>query len=81
MKCDLLSPISQALAFLLAGTDTTSNAMVIGFFHVLNNPAIKKKLESELVAAWPDKDISLSYEQLEKLPYLVSNTLLVLCRC
>ncbi|KAF9019764.1 cytochrome P450 [Hymenopellis radicata] len=64
------SLMEEALAFLLAGTDTTSNAMVIGFFHVLNNPAIKKKLESELVAAWPDKDIPLSYEQLEKLPYL-----------
>ena len=31
-----------------------------------------KRLEDELINAWPEKDSPFSYEQAEKLPYLVS---------
>ncbi|KAF8882793.1 cytochrome P450 [Mucidula mucida] len=62
--------IDEAVVLLVAGTDTSSNAMTIGFFHLLSNPAIMKTLQSELQAAWPEKDMPFSYEMAEKLPYL-----------
>ncbi|KAF9019730.1 cytochrome P450 [Hymenopellis radicata] len=52
------------------GTDTSSNAMTIGFFHLLANESVKKTLQAELREAWPEKDTPFSYEMAEKLPYL-----------
>ncbi|KAF9039634.1 cytochrome P450 [Hymenopellis radicata] len=62
--------IDEALVLLVAGTDTSSNAMSIGFFHLVSNPEAMKKLQAELQAAWPEKDTPFSYEMAEKLPYL-----------
>ncbi len=50
--------------------------MTIGFFHLMANESIKKKLQAELCKAWPEKDTPFSYEMAEKLPYLVSSCLL-----
>ncbi len=61
----------QAQTFLIAGTDTTSNAMSIGFFHVLNDPSVRAKLVAELKATWPEKESPMPYDSLEKLSYLV----------
>ncbi|KAF9019739.1 cytochrome P450 [Hymenopellis radicata] len=62
--------IDEAMALLIAGTDTSSNAMTIGFFHLLANEGVKKTLQAELREAWPEKDTPFSYEMAEKLPYL-----------
>ncbi|KAF9003841.1 cytochrome P450 [Hymenopellis radicata] len=62
--------IEEAILLLIAGTDTSSNAMTVGFFHLLSNELVKKKLKAELKAAWPEKDTPFSYEMLEKLPLL-----------
>ncbi|KAF9019737.1 cytochrome P450 [Hymenopellis radicata] len=62
--------IDEAMVLLIAGTDTASNAMTIGFFHLLANEGIKKTLQAELREAWPEKDTPFSYEMAEKLPYL-----------
>ncbi len=59
------------MVLLIAGTDTSSNAMTIGFFHLMANEGLKKKLQAELREAWPEKDTPFSYEMAEKLPYLV----------
>ncbi|KAK0199458.1 cytochrome P450 [Desarmillaria ectypa] len=59
---------AQSLHF--AGTDTTGNAMTVGFFHVLNDPSVRAKLVAELKAMWPEKESPMSYSSLEKLPYL-----------
>ncbi|KAG7453091.1 cytochrome P450 [Guyanagaster necrorhizus] len=66
------SLLDEAQNLLFAGTDTTSNAMTVGFFYVLNDPAIHAKLTSEIFAAWPIKELPVSYEVLEKLPYLTA---------
>ncbi|KAF9019732.1 cytochrome P450 [Hymenopellis radicata] len=55
---------------LAAGTDTTSNAMTVGLFHLLADESARKKLQAELQEAWPDKDAPFSYQMAEKLPYL-----------
>ncbi|SJL17057.1 uncharacterized protein ARMOST_20598 [Armillaria ostoyae] len=64
------SLLEEAQTFFIAGTDTTSNAMSVGFFHVLNNPSVRGKLVAELKATWPEKEPPMPYDSLEKLPYL-----------
>lgn len=63
--------ISEAINLLLAESDTIRNACVVGTFHVLNDRGIHSKLLTELDNAWPDKNVPIKYEVLEKLPYLV----------
>ena len=43
----------------------------MGTFHVLDNERISAILFQELQQAWPDIDVKMGYEALEKLPYLV----------
>ncbi|KAK0222323.1 cytochrome P450 [Armillaria fumosa] len=62
--------LEEAQTFLIAGTDTSSNAMAMGFFHVLNDLSVRAKLVAELKAMWPEKDSPMPYDSLEKLPYL-----------
>ena len=60
----------EALMLLTAGNDTVSNAMILGLYEVLSAPAVKAKLVREILAANPDPDHELSYEQVRSLPYL-----------
>lgn len=53
-----------------AGLETTSYALCVGTFHIVNTPHIYNKLHSELVREFPDKNITPSLPALEKLPYL-----------
>ncbi|KAF9019745.1 cytochrome P450 [Hymenopellis radicata] len=62
--------IEEAMVLLVAGTDTTSNAMTVGLFHLLSDESAGKKLQAELQAAWPEKDAPFTFEMAEKLPYL-----------
>ncbi|SJK99238.1 uncharacterized protein ARMOST_02529 [Armillaria ostoyae] len=62
--------LADAQTFLFAGTDTTSNAMIVGFFNVLNNPSVRAKLLAELKAMRPETESPMLYDSLEKLPYL-----------
>ena len=43
-----------------------------GVFYLLRNPEVKERLVDEVRAAWPVLDEAPSYEELEKLPFLVS---------
>ncbi|KAF8901800.1 cytochrome P450 [Mucidula mucida] len=62
--------IEEAVVLLIAGTDTSSNAMTIGFFHLMANEGVKHKLQAELREAWPEKETPFSFEMAEKLTYL-----------
>ncbi|KAK1220238.1 hypothetical protein PQX77_017003 [Marasmius sp. AFHP31] len=53
-----------------AGTETIGNACIIGTFHLLNDRAILGKLRKELDEIWKDVEDYVSFERLEKLPYL-----------
>lgn len=63
---------------LLAGMDTTANALVVGTWEVLQNEEVYRKLTEELFRAIPNKNSKLSADMLDKLPYLVESTA-VLC--
>ncbi|KAF4594099.1 hypothetical protein EYR40_008898 [Pleurotus pulmonarius] len=62
----------EALALLIAGSDTLGNTCNIGFFNVLNQPSILRKLTAELKEAWPDQDHPVGLVTLEKLSYLTA---------
>jgi len=64
--------LHEGLNLRFAGSETVGGACTAATFYLLRNPAAKKRLVDELVAAWPDVDQYLGYEELEKLPYLVS---------
>ena len=61
----------EALVYVHAGTDTSSDALAAGTLHVLDSPAIHARLRAELDAAWPRLAERPRWEDLEALPYLV----------
>lgn len=54
-----------------AGTDQTTNTLILGTVHVLDNRKIYRKMMDELVEAWPNIMDRPRFEDLESLPYLV----------
>jgi cytochrome P450 len=60
----------EMFTILTAGGETTGNAMTIITYYVLSDPEIYRKLVSELKTAFTEKQTSLEYLTLEKLPYL-----------
>lgn len=57
---------------LFAGTDTVSNTVMLAIFHILEQPAVYKRLQDELIEFWPDLNTTPRYEELEKLPFLAA---------
>ena len=57
--------------FVGAGTETTGNTLTVIVFHLLSNPEKAKKLKEEVRAAYSPSG-PLNYQQLARLPYLVS---------
>jgi cytochrome P450 len=62
----------EARNLFAAGSHTTGTTLMTGTFHILRNPEAKQRLVDELHTVWPVLDHTPSYEQLEKLPFLVS---------
>ena len=62
----------EAQNLFAAGSHTTGTTLMTGTFHILRNPEVKQRLVDELHTVWPVLDHAPSYEQLEKLPFLVS---------
>jgi cytochrome P450 len=58
-----------------AGTETTSNALTVITFHLLENPGKLRRLRDELRRLEPDQNAELKLRDLEQLPYLVSPSL------
>ena len=72
---------AEAVFMLLAGMDTTSNALVVGTWEILQNKQVHQKLMKELYEVIPDKNSDFNADTLDKLPYLVElASVLCLCR-
>lgn len=61
----------EAQALMFGGADTTGNTLMLGTFHLLENPDLLKRLKDELYEHWPDLEKVPRFEDLEKLPFLV----------
>jgi Cytochrome P450 len=57
---------------MFAGSDTVSNVLMIGFFHLLQRPSIQKRLRDELLESWPELHNAPTFETLETLPLLTA---------
>ncbi|KAM3069575.1 hypothetical protein ACMFMG_005676 [Clarireedia jacksonii] len=65
--------MDEAQALIFGGVDTTSNATMLGIHHLLDNPPMVQRLQSELRSIWPDLNSPPPrFEDLEKLPYLTA---------
>ena len=62
----------EAQTMIFAGTDTVGNTLMVGTFYMLENESLVKRLKEELRVHWPDIDKTPRYEDLQKLPFLVS---------
>ena len=60
----------EGVLFIVAGNETTGNALSIITFHVLNNNNVGAKLKRELLQAIPDEQTIPQWQLLETLPYL-----------
>ncbi|KAJ5503276.1 hypothetical protein N7463_006150 [Penicillium fimorum] len=64
--------LEEAVALVIAGTDTTGSTLTIGTYQVLRKPEIYKKLKAKLLEAWPNLEQRPNAGDLEKLPYLTA---------
>ncbi|KAF7195669.1 Cytochrome P450 monooxygenase [Pseudocercospora fuligena] len=62
----------EAQALFFGGAESSGNTTMIGIYHILQSPAILKRLKDELRTIWPDRNDIPPLEQLEKLPYLTA---------
>ncbi|KAI0805613.1 cytochrome P450 [Xylaria sp. FL0064] len=60
----------EAMAVNGGAVETTSWALTVAVFHILNNLSIKSRLDTELRTAMPDPANILPWNELEDLPYL-----------
>ena len=65
---------ADAVLMLLAGMDTTANALIVGTWGILQSPHIKVRLTKELRDVFPDQSTEISTDVVERLPYLVSES-------
>jgi cytochrome P450 len=61
----------EALTLLVAGNDTTANAMILGMYHICRDNAVQSRVEAELDAAFPTLGAEITLERVKGLPYLV----------
>ncbi|KAI8048021.1 cytochrome P450 [Syncephalis plumigaleata] len=57
--------ISQSIAMLVGGTDTTA-----GMYLLCQHPKVVRQLKEELITAFPDPDQTILYEDVKDLTYL-----------
>ncbi|KAJ7485700.1 cytochrome P450 [Mycena latifolia] len=66
------SLLDESLTLLGAGSETVGNIVTTGVFHVLSDKRVLDRLRMELQESWPNASSSMSYQALEKLPYLTA---------
>ncbi|MCJ1247251.1 hypothetical protein MMC30_004465 [Trapelia coarctata] len=64
--------VDEAVTVVAAGTVTTAHTLSVITFHLLNNPEMLRKLQSELHTVMPDGQGQAKWQQLEQLPYLTA---------
>lgn len=64
--------LDEGTVIIFAGTETSSRALSVGMFHLLNDKTHLQKLRDELASLPFRSDNDYSMAELEPLPYLVS---------
>ncbi|KAK0189785.1 cytochrome P450 [Armillaria mellea] len=66
------SLLEESITLLGAGSETVGAVVTAGVYHVLSNLRSRERLMQELNNAWPSLDMTVKYQDLEKLPYLTA---------
>ena len=61
----------EGFALILAGADTSTQALIHISFHLLHNPDVLHQLQAELKEAMPDPTCPIKWQELEQLKFLV----------
>ena len=69
---DATSLYEEAQCLMFAGGDSVANSLMVGFFHVLDQPDLHKRLKEEIYQTWPSIDNHPKVETLENLPLLTA---------
>jgi len=64
--------VDEAHVLLNAGSDTVGGASTVGTYYTVYDEAIRTRLRAEVDEVRLSRDSPLTFEALEKLPYLVS---------
>lgn len=70
--------MNDGFALTIGGTETTARSLAVGMYHLIDRPEILSKLREELKQVMPTPDSRPTWNELEKLPYMVSITFLVM---
>jgi cytochrome P450 len=62
----------EACVMVGAGSDTIKHTLTIACYYILNDQKIYERLVDELVTAIPDRNSTVAWAELEKLPYLTA---------
>ena len=62
----------EAQALMFGGGDSVANTLMVGLFHVLDQPELYKRLKDEVYQAWPSIENPPTAEALESLPVLTA---------
>ncbi|KAI0746326.1 cytochrome P450 [Daedaleopsis nitida] len=62
--------LAQMSTFILAGVDTTSNALGRVFHMLAQHPEVQERLRSEILAARAQFGEEIPYDELSRMPYL-----------
>ena len=70
-KFDELDIVASAILFMVAGSDTSANTLAFACYQLAKNPEIQEKLRNEINYMFDENPSeSLTYEDLQKMPYL-----------
>lgn len=61
---------AQGIGFLLAGSDTTANALAFALFEMARNPIIQNKLREEINDVMKSNNGGSTYELLKNMTYM-----------
>lgn len=61
----------EGLSLIIGGTETTARSLALGSYHLISNENIKAKLREELRSVMSTPESQPTWNQLEKLPYMV----------
>ena len=69
---DELDVVASAILFMVAGSDTSANTLAFACYQLAKNPEIQEKLRIEINSMFDENpsEESLTYEDLQKMPYL-----------
>ena len=63
--------MNEGFSLIIGGTETTARSLSLCFYNLITNEPVRTKLREELRQVMPAPDRQPTWNQLEKLPYLV----------